>query len=160
MGSAVPIACPVRSAGSAHPAHKHPIVFVSSDRADRLDPESSKRRHMAGAPHRTVRAPFKAYGSSGCGSSRHHSRRERTFAMCFGSLSAAWLIPRTLPPFKVWNSRRRLKLCVAASIQGRRAYPLMSPPAQTEGARLLWFTTRLALGSMGITPLPRYYDEI
>ncbi len=66
-------------------------------------------------------------------------------------MSAAWLIPRTLPPFKVWKSRLRLRRCAAASIQGRRAYPLMSSFAQTEGTRLLWFTTRLALGTMGVS---------
>ena len=51
-------------------------------------------------------------------------------------------------------------LCAAVCIQCSRAYPLKGLSAQTSGAFGLWFTERLALRSVGITPLLRYYGEI
>ncbi len=49
--------------------------------------------------------------------------------------------------------------CAAVSIECGRAFPWKRWSVQTEGGRVLWFTFRLALASMGVAPLPRCHDQ-
>ncbi|MEK7761176.1 MAG: hypothetical protein AAB433_06330 [Nitrospirota bacterium] len=48
----------------------------------------------------------------------------------------------------------------AERIQSSLTYPDIDPSAWVKGAFFDGATLRLALRSMGVTPLPRYYDEI